>query len=71
MLAAASAVRGTLAAAAGGMARAVPAPRADQLIVYALGASIAIHAVLLAIRFRPFDPTRSRGIARRRSRSRW
>ena len=36
------------------------APRADQFIVYALGASIVIHAVLLAIRFRPFDPTRLR-----------
>ena len=60
MLAAASAVRGTLAAATGRMTRAVPVPRADHFIVYALGASIAIHAVLLAIRFRPFDPTRVR-----------
>ncbi len=34
--------------------------RADQLFVYALMASIAIHAVLLAIRFRPFDPARLR-----------
>jgi protein TonB len=34
--------------------------RADQLVVYAFLASIAIHAVLLAIRFRPFDPARLR-----------
>jgi len=51
-------VRDALAAAAGGLARGAAAPRADQFIVYALGASIAVHAVLLAIRFRPFDPTR-------------
>ena len=31
-------------------------PRANQLIVYALVASIAIHAALLAIRFRLYDP---------------
>jgi protein TonB len=36
----------------------VSLPRAEHLIVYALGASILVHAVLLAIRFRPFDPTR-------------
>jgi len=36
------------------------APRANQLIVYALVASIAIHAALLAIRFRLYDPTRLR-----------
>ena len=35
-------------------------PRANQLIVYALLASIAVHAVLLAIRFRLYDPTRLR-----------
>jgi len=35
-------------------------PRADQLIVYALVASIAIHAALLAIRFRLYDPARLR-----------
>ena len=33
-------------------------PRAEHFIVYALGASILLHAVLLAIRFRPFDPAR-------------
>lgn len=33
-------------------------PRAEHFIVYALGASIVVHAVLLATRFRPFDPTR-------------
>ena len=31
-------------------------PRANQLIVYALVASIAIHAAVLAIRFRLYDP---------------
>jgi protein TonB len=31
-------------------------PRANQLIVYALVASIVIHAALLAIRFRLYDP---------------
>jgi periplasmic protein TonB len=36
----------------------VTLPRAEHFIVYALGASIVLHAVLLAIRFRPFDPTR-------------
>jgi len=36
----------------------VSLPRAEHFIVYALGASILVHAVLLAIRFRPFDPTR-------------
>ena len=35
-------------------------PRANQLIVYALVASIVIHAALLAIRFRLYDPTRLR-----------
>ncbi len=30
-------------------------PRHDRLLVYALAASIAVHAVALAIRFRPFD----------------
>ncbi len=38
----------------------VPLPRAEHFIVYALGASIVVHAVLLAIRFRPFDPARIR-----------
>jgi len=33
-------------------------PRTEHFIVYALGASILLHAVLLAIRFRPFDPAR-------------
>ena len=33
-------------------------PRADQFIVYALAASILVHAVLLAIQFRAFDPAR-------------
>jgi protein TonB len=32
-------------------------PRAEHFI-YALGASILVHAVLLVIRFRPFDPAR-------------
>ena len=47
-----------------------PPPRANQFIVYALGASIAVHAAPPAIRFRPFDSTRLR-IAHRRSKSRW
>jgi periplasmic protein TonB len=34
----------------------IPLPRAEHFIVYALSASIMVHAVLLAIRFRPFDP---------------
>ena len=34
----------------------IPLPRAEHMIVVALGASILLHAVLLAIRFRPFDP---------------
>ena len=55
----------TLARASANVVRVAPntaaaASRANQYIVYALGASIAIHAVLLAIRFRPFDPTRLR-----------
>jgi protein TonB len=33
-------------------------PSADQFIFYALGASILVHAVLLAIQFRAFDPAR-------------
>src|SRR6185436_792480 len=33
-------------------------PSADQFIFYALGASILVHAVLLAIQFRVFDPAR-------------
>jgi protein TonB len=33
-------------------------PRPEHFIIYALGASILVHAVLLVIRFRPFDPTR-------------
>ncbi len=33
-------------------------PRTEHFIIYALGASILVHAVLLVIRFRPFDPTR-------------
>ena len=49
-----------LTAAAGAMARGATGPRARHLMVYALGASIAVHAVLLAIQFRPFDPTRLR-----------
>ena len=58
--ASASAVRDALAAAAGEIARGVPAPRANAFIVYALGASIVVHAALLAIRFRPFDTARLR-----------
>ena len=30
----------------------------NRLLIYALGASIAIHGTLLAIRFRPFDPAK-------------
>jgi periplasmic protein TonB len=30
----------------------------DRLVVYALGVSIVVHAVLLAIRFQPFDPAK-------------
>ena len=33
-------------------------PRSEHFIIYALGASILVHAVLLVIRFRPFDPAR-------------
>ena len=33
-------------------------PRTEHFIIYALGASILVHAVLLVIRFRPFDPAR-------------
>jgi len=36
----------------------VTMPRAEHFIIYALGASILVHAVLLVIRFRPFDPAR-------------
>jgi protein TonB len=36
-------------------AASVVAPRQDRLFTYALGLSIAIHAVALAIRFQPFD----------------
>ena len=54
----ASAVRDAFSAV-GAMARGA-SPRANQFIVYALGASIAVHAALLAIRFRPFDSARSR-----------
>ena len=38
----------------------IPLPRAEHMIVVALGASIIVHAVLLAIRFRPIDPTQIR-----------
>jgi periplasmic protein TonB len=30
----------------------------DRLVVYTLGVSIAVHGVLLAIRFQPFDPAK-------------
>ncbi len=70
MRAAASGVRGTLTEAvdamergveaADDMARAATSAHGKQLIVFALGASIIVHAVLLAIRFRPFDPVRVR-----------
>jgi len=36
---------------------------ASQLVVYAFGASVAIHAVLLAIRFHPFDVRNIKGRA--------
>ena len=42
-------------AALGLWAARIASPRQDQLFTYALGISIAIHAVLLAIRFQPFD----------------
>ena len=35
----------------------IPVPRAD-FIVYAVAASILVHAMLLALQFRAFDPTR-------------
>jgi protein TonB len=42
---------------AGGMSWLPPliAPRHDRLIAYTLGLSIAIHAIVLAIRFQPFN----------------
>ena len=54
----ATAVLDAIAATAREMPRGAPVARANQLIVGALSASILVHAVLLAIRFRPFDPTR-------------
>jgi protein TonB len=60
-------VKAKAAAGPGAERRAVPraggiswlppllAPRRDQFFTYALGLSIAIHAVVLAIRFQPFD----------------
>ena len=58
MRASANAVLDALAATARGMPRGATAGGVNPFIVYALGASIAIHAVLLTIRFRPFDPAR-------------
>ncbi len=55
MRASAIALLGALAVTARGLPRGIAA---KDLIVYALGASIAVHAVLLAIRFRPFDSTK-------------
>jgi len=37
----------------------IPLPRAD-FIVYAVAASIVVHAMLLALQFRAFDPTRQK-----------
>jgi protein TonB len=51
------AVYDALAEAVRGLPDDAAAGRANPLIVYALAASIALHAALLAVRFRPFDPS--------------
>jgi protein TonB len=51
----ATAVFDAVAEAIRGLPDDADAPRADQFIVYALAASIVLHAMLLAVRFRPFD----------------